>query len=182
MTLSQDSILYFRLVRSQQAVGQEAGVCWKFPSDSFMKRMTEALNGQGQQQSQERIKSIFKSASYCSESCSFQSSLLDQWLKLNCMSQSQGHLEASKTGECYREDIEKILKRPFFPETIESWGVDVFVFVLFHVWSTVFLKRKRQRISLKAQPECHHVVEPLRIDTDLQQLADWGIIAREENL
>lgn len=41
------STFYFRLARTnEQAVGQEAGMCWKFPSDSSMERMAAALNGQ----------------------------------------------------------------------------------------------------------------------------------------
>lgn len=31
---------------SEQAVGQEAGVYWKFPGDSFTGRTTRVLNGQ----------------------------------------------------------------------------------------------------------------------------------------
>ena len=36
---------------NEQAVGQEAEMCWKFPSDSFVERMAGALNGQRGEQS-----------------------------------------------------------------------------------------------------------------------------------
>lgn len=40
------SASYFWSARTnEQAVGQEAGMCWKFPGDSFMERMAGALHG-----------------------------------------------------------------------------------------------------------------------------------------
>lgn len=115
---------------SEQAVGQEAAVSWKFPRDSFTERMTGAMNGQREQQWPERGRSVFKPASYCSESgrCC-QVSFGSPWLQLH--KPSHGHLQAPDAGEWYRQDVEKTLKRTVFPKTIKSWGVDVLGFFFF---------------------------------------------------
>lgn len=115
-----------------------------------------------------RIKGIFKPASYCLQSGSFR-----QVLTLGSQvaaiagekSRARAILYNSRMtqGGC-RENPKKNI---FFPKTIRSCGVDrfyLFCFVLLHVLIKPFPKKKTPAVSLKAQPERHHVVEPFWTD------------------